>query len=195
MNFEIKARITGKVLFTAEIADNLEPSLQLRAALEVAVKARAYLARANLAGANLDGANLAGANLARANLDGAYLAGAYLDGAYLDVKPASKEQAVENLDRVREIVLDNEKRLQMDHWHGDEQWKERSCAEETICGTTHCLAGWLQVCSTDEKIRALSNPQLAGTLAAPLAAHMFFRDNGETLEWLRDRKYAQTVAA
>ena len=173
MKFDIKARITGEVLFTADIADGIEPELQLRAALEVAVNARA---------------NLAGANLA-----GAYLARAYLAGANYDILPATKDEAVANLDKVREIILDNEKRLQMDHWHGDEEWKNRTCAEETICGTTHCLAGWLQVCSTNEKIRELSSAELAGTLAAPVARSMFYAEQGETLEWLRDRKYAAQV--
>ena len=36
MNFEIKARFTGKVLFTAALSDDLEPELQMRSALEAA---------------------------------------------------------------------------------------------------------------------------------------------------------------
>ena len=171
MNFEIKARITGKVLFTAEIADNLEPSLQLRAALEVAVKARAYLARANLAGANL----------ARANLGGAI---------YDGPPPATKEEAIANLDKVAAIILDNEKLLHMDHWHDNDEWKNRSCAEEAVCGTTHCLAGWLQVCSTDEKIRALE-PNIAGALCAPVAAKMFYQTDERVIDWLKNREYAE----
>jgi len=98
-----------RILFSAQVDASIGERFRLRAALEIAVKARANLAGANLAGAylagayldgayldgaNLDGANLAGAylaranlagaNLAGANLDGANLAGAYLDGAYLD---------------------------------------------------------------------------------------------------------------
>ena len=89
-------RADGHVLYEDQ-ADNI------KATMEVAAKARAYLAGANLAGAylaganlagaylaganlagaNLAGANLAGANLAGANLAGANLAGAYLAGAYL----------------------------------------------------------------------------------------------------------------
>jgi hypothetical protein len=72
-------------------------------------------------------------------------------------------------------------------------WKNRTCADETLCETTHCLAGWLQVCSTDKNLRNLA-PQFAGALAAPIAAKMFFRGGDETLEWLRERKYVAEIA-
>src|SRR5438128_1044125 len=116
MKIELKAHITGMVLFAAEVADDTEPLFRIRAALELAVKARADLADAdladanladadladaNLAGANLAGANLAGANLAGANLAGANLAGANLAGANFDCKPATPEEAIANLDKVR----------------------------------------------------------------------------------------------
>jgi len=71
MNFEIKQRFTGTVLFTIECGS-------LKICVETAMKVGA-----NLAGANLAGANLVGANLAGANLVGAYLAGANLADAYL----------------------------------------------------------------------------------------------------------------
>ena len=95
-----------------------------------------------------------------------------------------------NLDKVREIILDNEERLKMSIWHEGEGWKNRTCAEEAVCGTSHCLAGWLQVCSTDKMLRSI-DPQLAGIYAAPVAAKMFFRDSDEVLPWLRDRKYVE----
>jgi hypothetical protein len=89
--------------------------------------------------------------------------------------------------------MDNASRLEMGHWHSDMTWKQRTCAEETLCETTHCLAGWLQVCSTDKNLRSL-DPQFAGALAAPIAAKMFFRGGDETLEWLRERKYVAEIA-
>ena len=181
MNVQILHRLTDAVLFECEVSDEILPRYRLREALVRAVEA----------GANLAGANLAGAYLADANLAGANLADAYLAGANFTIPPATKEQSIENLDKVREIVLEDKKRLDMGLWHGDDAWRERSCAEEAICGTTHCLAGWLQVCSTNGDIRGLSNPQLAGTLAAPVASKMFFRDAGETLAWLEQRKYAE----
>jgi uncharacterized protein YjbI with pentapeptide repeats len=203
------ANLAGANLADANLADaNLADAYLADANL-----ARAYLADANLAGANLADANLAGANLADANLADANLAranladanlarayladanlaGANLAGANLDIKPATPEQAVAALDKVREIILDKEDRLYMDHWHQSSDWKNRTCAEEAVCGTTHCLAGWLQVCSTDPEIRKIDT-QLAGTLCAPVAASMFFESNRRVVEWLREREYAEEAA-
>jgi hypothetical protein len=178
----------------------------------------AYLKGANLKGAYLGGANLRGAYLGGADLEGAYLKGAYLGGADLGgadlegadlggadlegadlggaicdgepIKHATPEESIANLDKVREIVMENEERLHMGHWHNGEDWRKRTCAEEAVCGTTHCLAGWLQVCATDPKVREM-DPQLAGIVQAPVAAKMFFRGGQTVLEWLRERKYAE----
>lgn len=155
MKFEIKARISGNVLFAAEIPDDSEPRLRVRAKLELAVKARA-----NLVGAYLVDANLAGANL----------------------------------DTVREIILDDSRRLDMGHWHADEsKWQEHTCAEEAVCGTTHCLAGWLQVCATDEKVRAMT-ASVAGFIQAPIAAPLFHSTDRQVLRWLKDREYARAAS-
>lgn len=124
----------------------------------------------------------AGANLAGADLTGA-------DGP----QPATNEQAINSLDKVRAIVMDNQQRLDMARWHGDDGWKGRTCAEETLCDTAHCMAGWLQVCSGDARLRELE-PHIAGTLAAPIAAKMFYRGNDETLAWLESRQYVQDIA-
>ena len=74
---EIKNRWTGAVLYSGEHVD-------VKEAVEAAVKAGATLRDANLGGANLRGADLRGADLGGANLDGADLRGANLRGAYLD---------------------------------------------------------------------------------------------------------------
>jgi uncharacterized protein YjbI with pentapeptide repeats len=161
----------------------------------------ADLSGADLSGADLRGAYLSGADLSGADLRGAYLSGADLRGAYLSgadgkqLPRATSEQAIENLDKVRAIVLDNRDRLNMGHWHGDDSWREKTCAEETLCGTTHCMAGWLQVCTTEAALKDIDT-QLAGTLAAPVAAKMFFRSDAEALEWLESRAYvAETEEA
>ena len=60
MKHPIKHRYTGAVLFEADIPDGTPSGLVVRAALEQATKARAYLAGAYLAGAYLAGADLAG---------------------------------------------------------------------------------------------------------------------------------------
>ena len=197
MKVEIKSRFDRSILFSIETET-------WRLALEAAVKAKVYLFGANLTGADLPGANLTRANLTGANLTGADLTGADLTGAVNlkaavglskaimegePLKHASPEESVANLDKVREIILDNAERLDMGRWHGGFEWETRTCAEEAVCGTTHCLAGWLQVCATDPKIRKMDT-HLAGIVSAPVAAKMFFRAGDETLAWLKDRKYA-----
>ncbi len=167
----------------------------------------AYLRGAYLSGADLSGAYLRGAYLRGADLRGAYLRGAYLSGADLrdadlsdaDLRGAdgeslraTPEKAVENLDKVRAIVMDEKSRLEMGHWHESPEWKERSCAEEMLCGTTHCLAGWLQVCSTVPEIRNL-DAELAGILSAPVASKMFFKQPDEVFEWLETRAYVKEL--
>ena len=74
-----------------------------------------------------------------------------------------------------------------------DSWRDRTCAEEAICGTTHCLAGWLQVCSTDPEIRR-KDPEHAGFLCAPIAAPLFFSESAKVLTWLRDREYVKQLA-
>jgi hypothetical protein len=101
---------------------------------------------------------------------------------------STPEQSIENLDKVRAIILDSAERLDMAHWHGNSDWKEKTCAEEAVCGTTHCLAGWLQVCATDPEIRAVETHP-AGAMQAPIAAKMFFRGSDEVLAWLMNRTY------
>ena len=151
----------------------------------------ADLRDAVLRDAVLRGADLSGADLRDADLRGADLSGA--DGKQLP--RATPKQAIENLDKVRAIVMDNRDRLNMGHWHGDNGWKERTCAEETLCGTTHCMAGWLQVCSTEPALKEV-DAYLAGVSAAPVAAKMFYRGDAEALAWLESRAYvAETEEA
>ena len=65
MQFEIKSRWSGVVIFTADVEadESAIASIKLGLAVKVAVKARADLRGANLRGADLSGANLRGANL------------------------------------------------------------------------------------------------------------------------------------
>jgi hypothetical protein len=74
--FEIKHRISGKVLFSLKTET-------LKLTLEAAVKAETDLTGADLTGADLRGADLRGAYLRGADLRGAYLTGADLTGADL----------------------------------------------------------------------------------------------------------------
>ena len=182
------------VLFECDAREGLESGLQMRHALENARTARTDLSCADLRGADLRGADLSDADLRVADLSGADLRVADLSGADLsDAEPASPEQSIENLDKVRAIILDNKERLDMGIWHIDDGWRERTCAEETLCETTHCLAGWLQVCNTDPKVREME-PQLAGIVSAPIASKMFFRGAEEVFSWLDERKYVGELA-
>ena len=85
MQFEIKSRWSGAVIFTADIEadESASDSIKLGLAVRVAVKARAHLIDAHLSDANLRGANLRGANLSDADLSDANLRGAHLIDANL----------------------------------------------------------------------------------------------------------------
>ena len=207
---KIKHKFTGAVLFEIEVPEK-QSGAGLRYALEKATETKTNLNGADLTGANLTSSNLSGANLTdadlndadltdanlnRANLTGANLNGADLTGANLtgddgkELPRATTTQAIENLDKVRAIVMDNKKRLNMDYWHGSIDWINKTCAEEVICGTTHCMAGWLQVCTTKKALKTI-DAQLAGILAAPVAAKMFYASDSEAYAWLESRAYVE----
>ena len=163
---------SDRVLFECDLPEDTPSGMLMRHTLEKAVAQRP---RADLRSADLSSADLSGA-----------------DGKL--IPRATAEQSIENLDKVRAIVMDDANRLNMGHWHGNDAWKEKTCAEETLCGTTHCMAGWLQVCTTETALKNI-DPARAGVLAAPIAAKMFYRTDSEALEWLRERKYVVEVAA
>ena len=209
MKFEIKNRWSGEVQFSCELEAKFEAesySVQMGAAVKIAVKARANLARANLAGANLEGANLAdayladayladayleGANLARAYLEGANLARANLEGAL--TTPASPEE-IARLDQVREIVLKKPERLCMSDWHSSQWDPSHTPEEEHECGSAHCIAGWLQALSPDKEVRNM-HPEAAGKTLCPAFSFMFYTSDAVALQWLKDRGYARSPEA
>ena len=209
----IKNRYTGAVLFTGKSGMTTRQMLEkasltgadltsanlMGADLMSADLTSANLRSANLMGANLRSANLMGASLKSADLRDADLTGANLMSADLtgaDGKTlrATDAESIESLDKVRAIILDDLARLEMDHWHGGTSWVDKTCAEEAICGTTHCLAGWLQACSTNPDIRKL-DAELAGILSAPVAAKMFYKTSSDVLPWLESRAYVAELAA
>ena len=86
MQFSIKSRWTGEVLFSCELTAEVAGQaygLQLGFAVKEAVKVGASLDGASLDGASLRNASLDGASLRNASLDGASLVGASLVGASL----------------------------------------------------------------------------------------------------------------
>ena len=72
-----------KILFGAEVDVSIPLTGRVKAALQMAVKARANLSGAYLSGADLSGAYLSGAYLSGADLSGARLFRAYLSDADL----------------------------------------------------------------------------------------------------------------
>ena|ERR1700737_3448549 len=103
----------------------------------------------------------------------------------------SKEQQIANLDQVRAVIIDNELRLEMDYWHDSDDWETRTIAEEMACNTAHCLAGWLQIFAPIE-LRQLP-AALAGEIQAPVAAKMFYSDEGTVYNWLESRAYVEEL--
>ena len=83
--YNILNRLTGEVVFSAEIECRVDelPGVKLGLAVKVATKGSADLSGADLSSADLSSANLSSAYLSRANLSGADLSGAYLSGANL----------------------------------------------------------------------------------------------------------------
>ena len=78
MQFEIKSRWSGTVIFTAyiEADESASASINLGLAVKEAAKARAYLRGTDLSGANLRRAYLRGTDLSGTDLSGANLSGA-----------------------------------------------------------------------------------------------------------------------
>lgn len=124
-----------------------------------------------------------------------------------DFPDQTAEQQIATLDKVREIVLAQPERLRMRTWHsmffgtgmtdynGVYAWRDRTCDEEIhACGTAHCVAGWAQVCASDQRLRGEFEPESAGVLLAPIAYPMFFTDESRALKYLTDREYVQQLA-
>ncbi|MBC7602770.1 MAG: pentapeptide repeat-containing protein, partial [Ramlibacter sp.] len=103
------ADLSGADLSGADLRDAVLRDADLRGAdLRDAVLRGADLSDADLSGADLRDADLRDADLSDADLSGADLSGADLRGADGEQLPrATPEQAIENLDKVREIVLDD----------------------------------------------------------------------------------------
>ena len=175
MMIEIKHRWNGKVLYTAENAQDV------RSALQEALARGADLRGANLRGADLSGANLrdadlSGANLRDADLRGAYLRDAYLRGADLSGAEWGFIPDPELPRRVAErILVDPETALNMSEWH--------------TCETTHCLAGWAVVESgaAGAALEAVTGTAVAGVMLMPSAADLFYGTDEQALAWCREQ--------
>ncbi len=56
------------------------------------------------------------------------------------------------------------------------------------CGTSHCLAGWATVLDNGAmKIEHEHSTEIAGCVALPSYANMFYSDNNTVLEFLKSK--------
>lgn len=105
------------------------------------------------------------------------------------------KEEISRLDEVREIILKTPNRLRMVWWHGkdsSEIWSPETLkSTEVDCGTTHCLAGWLQVCSEDPGIRGMPTRIAAQFLLPSIPSKIYYDTEKDVIEWLRDRVYAK----
>ena len=122
MNFEIKSRWHGSVLFALETES-------LRLCVEAAVKSGANLGGAYLGGANLRGANLGGANLRDANLGDANLRDANLGGANLGGADGIVRFPIQILGHKHPMWTTQDGKLQIGcHTKTFDEWREHADA-------------------------------------------------------------------
>ena len=202
MNFQIKHRWTGAVLFSCELSAEMaaaEYSLQLGFAVRKAVSGGSDLRDSDLRDSDLRGSDLSGIDLSGSDLSGSDLRGIDLSGIDLSEEqrnsanfdPITPEE-IARLDQVREIVLAKPHRLKMDTWHSGEWDATHTPEEEHSCGSAHCIAGWLQALSPDPEIRNME-PVIAGRKLAPASTFMFYTTDDTALAWLEAREYAKAV--
>ncbi len=131
MNFEIKSRRTGKVIFSAEIESPASAPYAIKLGLSVrkAVEAGASLTGADLTGADLTGADLTGTNLTGACFVHADLTGTNLTGADLtDADLAGADLTGANLARANGQPMVKES-------FGN--WFRKACNEAGVRGSAH----------------------------------------------------------
>lgn len=105
--------------------------------------------------------------------------------------PPPPPTETEILDKVREVVLADPKKLDMGSWHGSDF--RTSETEATFkCNTTHCIAGWAQ-CLSGVK----GNTDEVGEKLLPITASnaMFYCSDSLGLLWLKERAYRSEAAA
>lgn len=106
------------------------------------------------------------------NLFDYHHSGKFPTGIYLSLL---SEKEIEYLLKLKPIIETN--RLYMNHWHQNENWKNQTIEQIHACGTTHCVAGWIQIFEKD-KYNDMS-AQEAGTKCAPNLVTIFNKTNEE----------------
>ena len=98
--------------------------------------------------------------------------GVFTQGIYLNLS----EKEVGYLRTIKPLLASG--RVVMSTWHQNENWKTKTI-EEVIhnCGTTHCVAGWIQIIEKD-KYNDMTAEQ-CGNTCAPNLAPLFFKSEAE----------------
>jgi hypothetical protein len=93
--------------------------------------------------------------------------GTFPPGIYLNITEKEREY----LTKMKPLI--SLKRLDMSDWHSSNEWKKQTIeeVESPECGTTHCMAGWIQIWNKDA-LNDMSAEE-AGKSAAPNLACMF----------------------
>jgi len=72
-------------------------------------------------------------------------------------------------------------------WHGPKWDATHTPEEEHSCGTAHCLAGWAQALCPLPLVRRM-DPERAGLMLIPTAAHMFRATNEDARKFLESKR-------
>ncbi|MEB8381463.1 hypothetical protein NYW84_10485 [Acinetobacter junii] len=92
----------------------------------------------------------------------------------IEVQKPTLEKQIELLDQIREKILENPEHFNMSSWHSH-------------CGTSHCIAGWAQVLTTQE-INS-STAEDVGRELLPDFANFFYGRTGYLRKWFEARAY------
>lgn len=105
------------------------------------------------------------------------------------MKTVAEEIAV--MDRVREAVLAEPEKLEMDYWHSNDQ--EKPCDIE--CATAHCIAGWAEVVTGEGMWVALPRLMSEWHMALLPSDSPLHDDTRreDALNWLRSRAYVAHI--
>ncbi|WP_334069806.1 hypothetical protein [Acinetobacter colistiniresistens] len=93
----------------------------------------------------------------------------------VEVQKPTLEQQIALLDQIREKILANPEHFNMSSWHSH-------------CGTSHCIAGWAQVLTTQETDSAKAED--IGRELLPDFAKFFYGKTEYLQKWFEARAYA-----
>ena len=80
------------------------------------------------------------------------------------------DKEISYLNRIKPLVESD--KLVMSKWHENDNWKSQTIDEVIGCGTTHCVAGWIQIFEKDKYNDVTAEE--CGKKCAPNLASLFF---------------------